>query len=260
MTMAGLPIGQHMNSIWFLVSLRPVGRHQSLRLAVEQHGGQLLALSPWQLKRRQDAVTRQQLMKALTAKTVICTSAEAVNAAQALVDLHQYVHLNWLCPGQGTKHALEEIGIRSVHCPEQMDTAGMLALPVLDRPTTVGILTAPDGRAKLAETLQLRGAQIRVAEVYERQLITLSPEQLSTLQAVLPRCVLAVSSILAVQRILEQCTPILISRLQYCPVVASSDRIVAFLRSQGFLRIQRAPGPLSSQLAATAVSIIRQSG
>ena len=64
----------------YVISLRPVGQHGSMRRAASAHGARVLALSPWRIAQRRDAATRTALREALEADVVLFTSPAAARA------------------------------------------------------------------------------------------------------------------------------------------------------------------------------------
>ena len=150
-----------------MISLRPVAAHAALRRAAAAHGARLLALSPWKLVGRDDAITRATLAEALSATRVIVTSPAAARAANALSPLHTHADATWLAVGAGTALALRRAGIQQAASPARMDSEGLLALPALQHVSgmTIGVLTAPGGRDRIVPTLQARGAHVIRADV-----------------------------------------------------------------------------------------------
>ena len=178
---------------WYVISLRPQGGHAALRRAARRHGAGLLALSPWRIRRCDDATTRADVRKALQCPRVVFTSPAAVAAADALERLHPRPGQAWFAVGAGTAAALRRAGIAEVSFPDRMDSEGLLALPALAdlRGADIGFVTAPDGRNLLVPTLAGRGARVHRAEVYRRESVALSRralDALATLQA--PACAL----------------------------------------------------------------------
>ena len=96
---------------WYVISLRPQGDHAALRRAARRHGAGLLALSPWRIRRCDDATTRADLRKALQCPRVVFTSPAAVAAADALERLHPRPGQAWFAVGAGTAAALRRAGI-----------------------------------------------------------------------------------------------------------------------------------------------------
>ena len=211
---------------WYVISLRPQGGHAALRRAARRHGAGLLALSPWRIRRCDDATTRADVRKALQCPRVVFTSPAAVAAADALERLHPRPGQAWFAVGAGTAAALRRAGIAEVSFPDRMDSEGLLALPALAdlRGAEIGFVTAPDGRNLLVPTLAARGARVHRAEVYRRESVALSRRALDALaQLQAPACLL-LSSGGALEQVLAQLPEALRARLKNMVVVAASAR------------------------------------
>jgi uroporphyrinogen-III synthase len=252
---AAMATRAHPSHHWTLLSLRPQGGHATLRAAAARHGGHLLALSPWALRRLDDADARSSLEAALTASATIFTSPEAARAAAVLAPQPLRHAALAIAVGSGTARALRRAGVGEVAAPRRMDSEGVLALPALQAASgTVGLVTAPGGRGHLVEALQQRGLTLRRADVYRREPIALRREAVERLASDIDRCALALSSAEALQQVLAQLPPALALALRQRPVAAASERLVALALAQGFTQVAQAPGPLPAQLAATAAA------
>src|SRR5690606_18422870 len=115
----------------YVISLRPVGGHATVRRAATVLGARTVALSPWKLVARDDRDTRMQLRAALAAERVLATSPAAVRAACALQPLRRRRGQAWLAVGAGTAAAARRGGVDEVASPARMDSEGLLALPEL---------------------------------------------------------------------------------------------------------------------------------
>ncbi|CAN4277372.1 uroporphyrinogen-III synthase [Pseudoxanthomonas sp. LjRoot125] len=242
---------------WYVISLRPQGGHDALRLAARRHGAGLLALSPWRIQPCDDPATRGALEKALACPLVMFTSPAAVSAAQALASLQTQRGNTWLAVGAGTAGALRRVGIPATS-PHRMDSEGLLALPALQdiRGIDIGFVTAPDGRNLLVPTLQARGAQVHRAEVYRREPLALPPRALTALAALdRPACLL-LSSAGALERVLAQLPPAAAARFLTASVVAASARLAEAARAAGFGDVVQADGPRPAQLMKSASTVM----
>jgi len=236
-----------------VVSLRPAGQHAGLRKAAARHGMALLAVSPWQLRDRDDATTRQALATALAAPVVVFTSPAAVRAATRLTRLRRPPQARWLAVGEGSARALRRAGVVGVEQPARMDSEGLLAMPALAAATQVGLVTAPGGRGMLAPALEARGSQVLRANVYERVPRALPAALLARLRALPGPAVLAVSSAEALERVLPQLPAEVCSQWQRWPVVVASARLAGLARANGFQQVWQAAGPRPAQLLAAMV-------
>ena len=240
-----------------VVSLRPVGGHETLRRAAAREGARLLALSPWRIEPRDDATTRDQLGRALQASRVVFTSPSAVRAALALQPLRTRRGQLWCAVGEGTALALRRAGIARVEAPRRMDSEGLLDLPMLTvvRGTDIGLITAPGGRDRIAAGLLGRGARILRADVYVRAPVAPSTAALARLRALRRRPWLALSSGQALHQVLAQLPAAACDRLLRARVAAASDRLAALAREAGFDDIRVAasarPRDLIAAMAGT---------
>ena len=239
---------------WDVISLRPRGEHAPVRRAAARHGAGVLALSPWALRPRDDAATRAALAQALAAPRAVFTSPMAVRAAAALQPLATAAVRDWLAVGAGTAAALRRAGIATVHAPARMDSEGLLALPALQAidGSDVGLVTAPDGRGVLAAALQARGARVRRADVYVRDVLPPPSRAVAALLALRAPAVLLLSSGGALAALMDGLAPAARAKLRASAVVAASDRLQALAEAAGFAPVLRAAGPRPAQLLVAA--------
>ena len=221
---------------WYVISLRPLGQHAGLRRAAAVHGARLLALSPLRVEARADAATVAALRAALAADVVVFTSTNAVHAAAALRPLRARRGQAWLAVGAGTAIALRRAGIADAAAPTRMDSEGLLALPALQhaRGRTIGLVTAPGGRDRLAPALRARGALVQRADVYVRNAIAPSPRALARLRMLDTPLLLALSSAEALESLLAAVPDDIRAILQRARVLAASERLASLARARGF--------------------------
>ena len=242
---------------WYVISLRPLGQHAGLRRAAAVHGAKLLALSPLRIEARADAATDAALRAALAAEVVVFTSPNAVRAATGLRPLRARRGQGWLAVGTGTAAALHRAGIAPAESPGRMDSEGLLAVPALQevRGRSIGLVTAPGGRDRLAPALDARGADVRRADVYVRTPIAPSPRSLARLRALdaldAP-LLLAVSSAEALAHLLAAVPDDIRAILQRARVVAASERLAGLARARGFDDIVVAASARPRDLVAAA--------
>jgi len=239
---------------WTLLSLRPQGQHAVLRAAAAALGGDFIALSPWRLRARTDAGSRDRFVAAIQSDIVVFTSPAAVAAARALGLGAATTRAGcWLAVGEGTRRALRAAGFDDAQAPTREDSEGLLALPALAGVAgqRIGLVTAPGGRGVLAAALQARGACVLRADVYERVPVPISRRTLARMSASPRPWLLAVSSGEALQRSWEQ-----LSLRQQCDwqahvqVIAASERLMAQAGALGLRAGALAAGPSPAQLAA----------
>lgn len=241
---------------WYLVSLRARGDHRALRRAAARHGGGLLALSPWTLRPRDDATSRQALAGALQAPVLVFTSPAAARAAAALQALRPGPGQQWLAVGAGTAAALRRAGVDAVQAPSRMDSEGLLALPALAHAREVGLVTAPGGRGMLTPALEARGTRVIRADVYDRVPLPLAAVAIDRLLALDTPAAVALSSGEALQQVLAQLPGTAAAILRHATAVAASERLAALARDSGWTQVVVAGSPRPAALAAAAAQAL----
>lgn len=136
------------------------------------------------------------------------------------------------------------------------DSEALLAHPdLLDvRGQDVGLLTAPSGRGLLANRLRARGAQVRIAEVYRREALAITPARLRALAALRGNVALLLTSQEAFDPLWQSLSPALRKQFIGRPCVVASDRLAALARSLGFDQVLRASDARPSSLVAALAS------
>ena len=242
---------------WTVISLRPRGQHAGLRAAAARVGAGVLALSPLAIEPRSDAASRQALREALDADLVLFTSPNAVRAAAVLRRLGNARGRPVLAVGDGTRRALQRLGV-DAQSPTRMESEGLLAVPALRQIAgrTIGLVTAPGGRNRLAPALRASGAEVRRADVYDRTPLAITAarwQALATVLATPEHVVLALSSAEALDAMLRQRPAQLAPRLRRIAVSAASERLAQAARDAGFRRITIAPDARPASLLRAAV-------
>ena len=239
------------------MSLRPRGQHAAFRAAAARVGARVFALSPLAVEPRSDAASRQALREALASDVVLFTSPNAVRAAAELRRLGNERGRSVLAVGDGTRRALQRLGV-DASSPARMDSEGLLAMPALHgiAGRTVGLVTAPGGRNRLAPALLERGAEVRRADVYARMPVDIGDARWEAMAGVLAaprRVVLALSSAEALDAALRRCPASLGTPLRRIAVSAASARLAQVARDAGFRRIAVASDARPASLLRAAV-------
>ena len=242
---------------FLMISLRPAGGHAALRRAAARAGGRVLALSPWRIVGRDDAVTRRTLDAALAQPRVFFSSPAAVAAAARLRPLAARPGQQVFGVGEGTRRALAAAGIRDARAPSRMDSEGLLALPEIAALTAgdaFGLVTAPGGRGEIARRLAARGVHVVRADVYMREPTALRASALAALRHALdapaPPVFLALSSGEALDRVLAGLPEPLRLALRGATVIAASERLAELARTHGFSRVRVAASARPADLVA----------
>lgn len=237
---------------WYVISLRPQGEHAPMRRAAALHHARVIAVSPWRLQLREDDAARDALQRALAAQRVLFTSPAAVRAARRLQAFRPRAGQYWIAVGSGTGDALARAGITQVVTPSRMDSEGLLALPCLQDldGQDVALVTAPQGRDLLANTLRERGARLLRADVYARIPVALSATTLASLRTLQAPAAIALSSGAALERVLALLPLEITQQWQAMPVAAASPRLLQAAQQAGFKDVGLAQGPRPRQLLA----------
>lgn len=244
----------------YVISLRPVGAHAGLRRAACAFGARTLALSPWRLVPRTRDVAMPALQRALDAPVAIFTSPAAVRVAAALAPLAGRPGQRRLAVGATTAAALRRAGVADPGHPRRMDSEGLLGLPDLGAVAgiDIGLVTAPEGRSLLTRSLHQRGARVLRADVYDRIQVPPAPQALARLRTI-PRAtplVLALSSGLALEMLVQSLPGDILDRLRGALVTAASARLVDLALHHGFNAVvQGADARPASLLAAAAAAM-----
>jgi len=245
---------------WYVISLRPLGQHVSLRRAAERRGARLFAISTLRLSSLDAGAT---LAPALAAAQVIVSSPAAARFAGAQQALRERTGQRWYAPGDGSAAALRRAGISNVVIPERgADSEALLALPDLQavRGQSIGLLTAPGGRDLIAATLAERGAQVLRADVYRRLPLAIAPTRQRALAKLPARSALLVSSGEALSVLWQALDEVGRAALQRRLAVASSERLRMRLQALGFARVIRAASAHPAALLDALVAHVGREG
>lgn len=242
---------------WYVISLRPLNQHAGVRRAASRLGARAFALSTLRLQAL-DAKTA--LRVALACSMVVVTSPAAVRAADAQLSLRARRGQCWFALGAGSAAALAQRGIDNVRIPATgSDSEALLAHPDLQqvRGQTIGLLTAPGGRGLVAARLKARGAQLKVAEVYRRDLLPLAPARLRSLAVLPDTTATLLTSSEAFDPMWDALPPATRKQLSQRPCVVASDRLAAKAKALGFRHVLRAIDARPASLLAALASHVR---
>jgi len=111
----------------------------------------------------------QTLLRTLEQPILIFVSAAAVEFANQITPLTLWPHVKVITVGKATTEAVKSMGLAATF-PQQQNSEGLLALPELSdvKNRTIIIVRGDGGREILADTLQLRGANVHYVESYQR--------------------------------------------------------------------------------------------
>ena len=231
---------------WYVISLRPSGGHDPVRHAAAVRGARLLPLSTLRLV---PLPAGPALQAALACPRVVFTSPAAVRFAAALQPLSAVAGRQAFAVGAGTAGALRRAGMpRAFAPPAGGDAESLLALPGLQAPGPVGLVTAPGGRGLIADVLASRGAAVHRADVYRRDRVRPRADRLAQLAVLPAHSALLVSSGEAFDALWGALGDGQRAPLRGRPVVASSPRLAAMLAEAGFATIVSAASTVAARM------------
>lgn len=217
---------------WAIVSLRPQGQHASVRHAAGLWQAKCCAFSIYKLVATPNSHT---LSKALGAQIRIISSPSAVRFASKNAQLSGH----WLAIGQQTAKALYDAGASSVTIAKPQSADGLLKLDELQaiQGVRIGLITAPNGRGLLEETILQRGAELHTAFVYRRQALKLNAKQLARIDQMSAKTAFLVSSQSAFNQFWQQLNEPRKAIIKSAICIASSTRLLEYLQSLGLSRV-----------------------
>ena len=222
---------------WYVISLRPQGQHAGMRRAAAKHGARVFALSTLVL---QPLPAPLMLKKALACDRVIVTSPVAIQMAHAQQPLQCLPNQRWFVLGKTSANALNRLGIANVVCPAAgANSEALLACPELAdiHGAVIGLITAPNGRDLLHQELQRRGAQLLIANVYQRVATPPALARRQALQALPTKTALLVSSAEALTVLWHSLENTEKNALRVRPAIAASTRLATVLTDFGFSNV-----------------------
>lgn len=245
---------------WYVISLRPLGEHAGVRRAGGHFGAITFAVSTLQLR---PIAAAPALRSALRCDRVVVTSPAAARHAHAQIALSARPGQRWFALGGGTAAALHRCGIAQVLLPEQgSDSEALLAHPELQRVAgeKIALLSAPGGRGLLASTLQARGAELQVAEVYRREPVPPRDARVRALAALPARSALLLTSSEAFGVLWQALDATARQALLQRPCVAGSARLREQAQALGFATVLQAADARPASLLAALAAHVRARG
>lgn len=241
-------------SVRTVVVLRAAAQARALRRAILAAGAAPVLLPALRLAPMPDPTRAARALRAaLASDCVVFTSPAAVRYAAALGPLQVAAGTRVFAPGRGTARALARHGIAALHPGAgAMHSEGLLALPEFEARggERVGLVTAPGGRGLIAATVHARGARLARADVYRRLPPRLDRRHFEALRlSAAPRALLLTSAE-ALQHVLAGLPPELCALLREARVAASSARLGAMARAEGFAQVAVASTPEPDALLA----------
>ena len=236
---------------WSIVSLRPQGQHAAARLVVAKWHAHLCAFSMFKLVAVQNC---SELTKALAAEIRIISSPSAVRFAEQTANLTGH----WFAIGQQTAHCLYAAGASSVVVAEPQSADGLLKMDALQsiQGVSVGLVTAPNGRGLLEQTLVQRGAKLNIAFVYKRQALKLNVKQLARIDQFGPKTAFLVSSKSAFEQFWQQLNEPRKAIIKTTICIASSTRLVEYLHTLGLSRVLCSASTLAQDQISTLAKTV----
>ena len=221
---------------WYVILLRPALTRGALLRAVKRHGARPIPLPGLRLAATEDTdAANRSLEQALRAPLVAVTSPAAVHFARQLPAWRHATSTRFAAVGSGSAQALRRAGLTEVIAPEdRQDSEGLLALPQEMSLSSVGLVTAPGGRDRLATVLGERGVSVRRADVYRRLPPRLDSRHLRALAAADGPTALLHSSAEALANLHDALPASAWRQLLRAQVIPSSERLAAQARELGF--------------------------
>lgn len=223
---------------WYVILPQIGARRAALARRLRALGAATVAVPGLRLAAAADpAQADAELRAALAAGPVVFTSPAAVRHARALPGWRTDLAGPAIAIGAGTAAALRRAGISAVSAPVgRGDSEAVLALPALRAVAgrSIGLVTAPGGRDRIAPALAARGARVCRAEVYRRLPPRLDAGALHALGSMPRPRALMLSSLDALDHLLAQLPPGARARLLEAVAVCASPRLVEAAMARGF--------------------------
>ena len=178
-----------------LIALRPASELRTLKRRVESAGGRLYSAPVLQRQRLHSTEMLSRLQQAARAEIAIFTSRFAVDAAGQLGDLAGFQGVQ-LAVGASTAAALRRARAPRVQFPPQAaNSEALLAMEILRSARCVWLLGGEGGRGLIDRELASRGCRVERIDLYRRRPRRLPANQRRRLLTLSAPCLLAVSSL-----------------------------------------------------------------
>jgi uroporphyrinogen-III synthase len=219
-----------------IVVTRPREQAADLAQRIERQGGRALLFPLLEISPVSDQTAlHERLLRLAQFDLLIFISPNAVkHGMAAMPPLPDTVRIATV--GQGSAHALRELGITSIIAPAgRYDSEALLALPELQTVSgwRVAILRGDGGRELLGETLKARGATVEYITCYQRS----KPHfDATSLLAAAPDAITVTSSeaLGHLWTILEEPAR---TRFTAMPLFVPHERIACLARQQGWQHV-----------------------
>lgn len=239
-----------------LIALRPASELRALKQRVESAGGSLHSAPVLHRQRLQSAAMPARLRQAAGAEIAIFTSRFAVDSASRLFDLKRFQG-SQLAVGASTAAALRRAGAPRVQFPAQAaNSEALLAMEALQSARCVWLLSGEGGRGLIDSELARRGCRVERIDLYRRSARRLSSAQRGRLLTLSAPCLLAVSSLEALDAWLADRE--LAAAGQSWPLLAASPRIAQAAAERGLEVAEVAASARPADLFAALVAYARR--
>jgi uroporphyrinogen-III synthase len=232
-----------------IVVTRPREQAGDLAQRIERQGGRALLFPLLEITPATDqAALREQLSHLADFDLAIFISPNAVRYGMAAIGpLPKDMRIATV--GQGSAHALRELGITGVIAPSgRFDSEALLALPELQNVSgwRVAILRGDGGRELLGDTLKARGATVEYISCYQRS----KPRfDAASLLAAAPDAITVTSSE-ALGHLWDRLEQPARIRLAATPLFVPHARIAGLARQQGWQHVAVAESGDDGMMAA----------
>ncbi len=197
------------------------------------------------------------------ADIIIAVSKTAVTFSSQIMTQHNIKwrkDVHYIAVGESSAEQLKAATGQTVHFPQQADSEGVLALPILGNVTQrrIVILRGQNGRELIKDTLAAKGACVAYCEVYQRHWQHIEPSQLyrrwhNKVTGVV------ITSQAQLEHLWASCAPQHQTWLQSLPLWVPSKRVALYAQNLGFRTISSVNSAANSALFAT-LSVTSRTG